>query len=70
MILFFICTGEEEVEGKSQGSDEELSLVDKQIEALEKEEINGNNSFSDLLLHIQCHATCEKKGNHPCLPHS
>ena len=39
MIMFFICTGEEEVEGKSQGSDEELSLVDKHVETLKREEI-------------------------------
>ena len=37
-----MCTGnneEEEVERKSLGSDEELSLVDKQVETLKREEI-------------------------------
>ena len=37
-----VCTGnnEEEVEGKSLGSDDdELSLIDKQVETLKREEI-------------------------------
>ena len=40
-MLLYVCTvnNEEEVEGKLVGSDEELSLVDKQVETLKREEI-------------------------------
>ena len=40
-MLLFVCTGdnEEEVGGKSLGSDDELSLVDKKVESLKREEI-------------------------------
>ena len=39
-MLLFVCTGniEEEVAGKSVESDEELSLVDKQVETLKIKE--------------------------------
>ena len=42
MFAVIVCTGnnEEEVEGKSLGlDDDELSLVDKQVETLKREEI-------------------------------
>ena len=40
-VILCVCTGnnEEEAEGKSFGSDKELSLVDKQVETLKREEI-------------------------------
>ena len=56
-MLLLVCTGniEEEVGGKSLGSDEKLSLVDKQVGTLKiKERIEAYNSFSLTSYHTYC----------------